>query len=106
MPADLFITLGTDGDELDTLASNEVKCLVDVGDLVEPHFAAVGLGESLARYDLEEKHQLEAVAEVLLDVLDLSSRFPQVGVHPSSKRLREMKKIIKNIGTKGNTFTD
>ena len=65
-----------------------MTCLVDVGDLVEAHLAPVGLGERLARDDLEEEHELEAVPEVLLDVLDLRPRLPQVRVHPCRERLQ------------------
>ena len=65
-----------------------MTCLVDVGDLVEAHLAPVGLGEGLARDDLEEEHELEAVPEVLLDVLDLRPRLPQVRVHPCREGLQ------------------
>jgi hypothetical protein len=34
-------TFCADGDELDTLACDEVESLVDVGNLVEPHLAAI-----------------------------------------------------------------
>lgn len=34
-------TFSTDGDELNALAGDEVKSLVDVGDLVEPHLTAI-----------------------------------------------------------------
>lgn len=45
-------TFSADGDELDSLAGDEVESFVDVGDLVEPHLAAVWLRESLAGDDL------------------------------------------------------
>jgi hypothetical protein len=35
------LTLSADGHELDALAGDEVERLVDVGNLVEPHLAAV-----------------------------------------------------------------
>lgn len=46
------LTFSADGDELDSLAGDEVESFVHVGDLVEPHLAAVWLRESLARDDL------------------------------------------------------
>ena len=46
--------LGTDGHQFDALALNVVQALIDVGNLVETHFAAVRLGQLLARYHLEE----------------------------------------------------
>ncbi len=38
--ASTVLTFGTNGDELDTLAGDEVERLVHVGDLVEPHLAS------------------------------------------------------------------
>jgi hypothetical protein len=38
-----LLTFGTNGDELYTLAGNEVERLVHVGDLVEPHLASAQL---------------------------------------------------------------
>ena len=55
---------------------------------MEAHLAPVWLGERLARDDLEEEHELEAVSEVLLDVLDLRPRLPQVRVHPCREGLQ------------------
>lgn len=37
------LTFGTNGHEFDALAGNVVQSFVDVGDLVESHFAAIGL---------------------------------------------------------------
>lgn len=87
-------TFGTDGDKLDTLAGDEVKSLVDVGDLVEPHLASVWLLQGFSRDDLEKQHELEAIAEVLLDVLDLRSGLPQMRIHPCREGL---KKNVSNI---------
>ena len=36
---------------------------------------------------LEEQHELESIPEIFLDVLDLCSRLPQVGVHPGCEGL-------------------
>jgi hypothetical protein len=38
-----LLTFGTNGDELDALAGDEVERLVHVGDLVEPHLASAQL---------------------------------------------------------------
>ena len=93
---DFSCTFSTDGDEFDTLAGNEVEGLVDIGDLVEPHFATVGLLEGLAGNNLQQEHELEAIAEVLLDVLDLRAGLAQMGVYPCReglkfKTIREMR---------------
>ena len=56
---------------------------------MEAHLAAVGLGEGLAGDDLQQQHQLQAVAEVLLDVLDGCAGLPQVGVAPGGEGLRQ-----------------
>lgn len=82
-------TFGTNRDELDSFAGDEVERFVDIGDLVEAHLASVGLGEGLAGDDLQQQHQLEAVAEVLLDVLDGGARLAQVRVAPCREGLRK-----------------
>ena len=56
---------------------------------MEPHLAPVGLGEGLARDDLEQEHELEAIAEVLLDVLDLGAGLAEVRVDPRGEGLEE-----------------
>ncbi len=38
--------------------------------------------------DLQQEHELQAIAEVLLDVLDLSSGLSEVRVHPGGERLK------------------
>ena len=43
--------------------------------LTSPHLASVRLRQGLAWDDLQQQHQLEAIPEVLLDVLDLGSSF-------------------------------
>lgn len=87
----VFLTLSTNGDQLDTLAGDEVEGLVDVGDLVEAHLAAVGLLQGLARDDLEQQHELEAVAEVILDGLDAGARFAEMRVAPGGEGLQKTK---------------
>lgn len=37
------LTLGSNGDQLDSLASDEVQGFVHVVDLVDPHLASLGL---------------------------------------------------------------
>ena len=44
----VLITFGSDGDELDAFAGDEIQGFVDIGDLVESHFTAVGLWQRLA----------------------------------------------------------
>lgn len=81
------ITFRADRDELDALAGDVVERLVDVGDLVEAHLPPVGLRKGLAGYDLEEEHELEAVAEVVLDVIYGGARLAQVAVAPGCECL-------------------
>ena len=69
----LLHTFGTNGDQFNSFTGNEVQSLVDVGNFVEPHFASIRLLKGFAGYDLEQKHELEAIAEVLFDVFDLRS---------------------------------
>lgn len=38
--------------------------------------------------DLQQQHEFEAISEILLNVLDLCSSFPQVGVTPSCESLK------------------
>ena len=92
LPAD-----NDDGDSnysVPTFGGNEVKSLVDVGNLVEAHLAAVGLGQGLPGDDLEKQHQLQAIAEVFLDVLDASAGFPQVAVAPCCESLETEKREV------------
>lgn len=71
-----------------TFGSNEVQCLVDIGDLVEAHLATVRLGQGLPGDHLQQQHQFEAIAEVLLDVFDAGAGFPQVAVAPCRECLK------------------
>lgn len=54
---------------------------------VETHLASVGFWKSLTGDDLEEKHQLETVAEIIVDVLYRCSSFTQVAVTPGGEGL-------------------
>lgn len=74
--------------QMDTLRCDKVQRLVHIGDFVETHLAAIGLGQCLARDDLQQQHQLEAIAEVLLDVVDGGASFAQMTVAPRGKCLR------------------
>lgn len=80
--------LGTDRDQMDTLRCNKIQRLVNIGNFVETHLAAIGLGQCLARDHLQQQHQLEAIAEVLLDVVDGGASFAQMTVAPRGKCLR------------------
>lgn len=41
-----LLTFSSYGHQLDPLAGYEVQGLVDIGDLVHPHFASLGLGQT------------------------------------------------------------
>jgi len=77
----------SDGDELDSLGRDEVERFVDVGDLVESHFATIGLGQLLAGNDFEQQHEFEAVAEIMLDVFDLRPGLTKMAVAPGREGL-------------------
>ena len=81
-------TFGSDRDEPDSLALDELQRLVDVGQLVDSHLSSVGFRQLLAGDDLKQQHQFQAVSKVLLDVLDLSSCLAQVRVAPCCERLQ------------------
>lgn len=51
---------------------------------------------ALTGNDLQEQHELQAISEVLFDVLDLCPRFAQVGVAPGCERLiqREDRQMV------------
>ena len=85
----LGLTFGSNGNELDALARDEVQGLVDVGDFVESHLAPVWFGQGLPRDHLEQEHQLQAVTEVFLDIVDRCARLPQVRVTPSRECLKQ-----------------
>ena len=81
-------TFCANGDELDTLAGNEVECLVHIGNLVEPHLAPVRFGESFSRDDLKEEHELQPISKIFFNVLNLSASLAQMWVDPGSKSLK------------------
>ena len=66
-------TFGADGDKTHSFALDKLQRFVDVRQLVDAHLAAVRLGQLLAGDDLQQQHQLQSVAKVLLDGLDLSA---------------------------------
>lgn len=84
-------TFCSNGDQFDALAGDVVEGLVDVGDLVKAHLAPVGLGERLARYDLQEEHELEAIAEIVFYVIYRGARFSQMAVAPGCECLKTRK---------------
>ena len=84
----LIFTFSTDRDKFDAFAGDEVQSLVDIGDFVEPHLATVGLLQGFSGNDLQEEHKFEAIAEILFDVLDLSSGLAQMWVHPCCEGLK------------------
>lgn len=81
-------------EEGSTFGGDEVQRFVDVSDLVEAHLAAVGLGQGLARDDFQQQHQLQAIAEVVFDVLDAGAGLPQVTVAPCCEGLQRTKTFI------------
>lgn len=56
---------------------------------MESHFAAVRLGQGLARDDLQQEHEFESVTKIIFNVLDGGAGFPQMAVAPGSERLQE-----------------
>lgn len=54
---------------------------------VETHLASVGFWKSLTGDDLEEKHQFQSIAEIIIDVLDCCSSFAQMAVAPGGEGL-------------------
>jgi len=64
-------TFGADRHQTDAFALDKLQRLVDVGQFVDAHLSAIRLRQLLAGDDLEQQHQLEPVAKVLLDRLDL-----------------------------------
>ena len=74
----LFCTFCADGDKFDSLAGNEIKGLVDIGNFMKPHLAPVRLLQGLARNDLQQQHEFEAIAEIFLDILDLRTSLAQM----------------------------
>ena len=53
------------------------------------------LGQRFAGDDLQQEHQLQAISEIFLDVLDLSSSLSEMGVDPGSEGLQELFGTIK-----------
>lgn len=84
----MWYTFSSDGDELDALAGDKIQRLVDIGNLVESHLSPVGLGQGLTGDDFKQKHELESVAEIILDVVNSSSGFAQVRIAPGCKSLQ------------------
>lgn len=68
-------TFCSDGDEFYTFTGDEIQRFVDVSDLMEAHLTPIGLGQRFTRDDLEQKHQLETIPEIIFDVLDASTGF-------------------------------
>lgn len=71
-----------------TFGGDVIKSLVDICDLVEAHLSAVRLWESFSGDDLQEKHQLQPIAEVVFDVLNCRPGFTEVAVTPSGEGLQ------------------
>lgn len=81
--------------QVDTLGGNEVQCFVDIGNFVETHFTAIGLGQSLTRDHFKQQHQFQAIAEIVLNIIDTRTGFTQMTVAPCCKCLKDRMKIIK-----------
>jgi UDP-glucose 4-epimerase len=80
-------TFSSDGDQFDAFAGDEIQRFVDIGDLVEAHFASVGFRQGFARNHLQQQHQLQAIAEVVLNVLNAGASFAQVRITPRREGL-------------------
>lgn len=79
-----------------TFWGNEVQSLVNVGDLVKTHFAAVRFGQCFAGDDLQQQHEFQAIAEVFVDVFNAGASFSQVTVAPGCESLEGENLWLKN----------
>lgn len=83
-------TFGTDPNQPNALACNELESPVNVCDLVNPHLAlGLSRGDLVSGDHLQEFQQFKAVAEVFIDVIDevALSCLPQMRVAPGSEGL-------------------
>lgn len=74
-------TFGTDPDQPNALACNELQSPVDVCNLVDPHLAlGLSRGDLVSGDHLQQFQQLKAIAKVDVDVFDqiVLSGLPQV----------------------------
>ena len=82
-------TFSSDRDQFDAFAGDEIQRFVDIGDLVEAHFASVGFRQGFARNHLQQQHELQSIAEIVLNVLDAGASFAQVRITPRRERLEK-----------------
>ena len=83
-------TFGTDPNQPDALACNELESPVNVCDLVNPHLAlGLSRGDLVPGDHFQEFQQFKAVAEVFVDVIDEVAlpSLPQMRVAPGSEGL-------------------
>ncbi|TKR70483.1 hypothetical protein L596_022507 [Steinernema carpocapsae] len=92
------LTFSSNGDQFDALGLDELKRLVHIGDLMKTHATAVRTWECLSGNHLQQEHQLESIAEVFLDALDLSPSLAEVTVAPRSESLKLQKFV--NLASK------
>lgn len=74
-------TFGTDPNQPNALACNELESLVNVCDLVNTHLSlGLSRGDLISGDHLQEFQQFKAVAEVFIDVIDevVLSSLPQM----------------------------
>ena len=96
-------TFGTDPNQPDALACNELESPVNVCDLVNPHLAlGLSRGDLVPGDHLQEFQQFKAVAEVFIDVIDEVAlpSLPQMRVAPGSEGLTG-KKSYSHASTTG-----
>lgn len=84
-------TFGTDWNQFYALAGNEVQGLVDVGDFVEPHFASIGFRQGFPGNYFQEKHKLQTISEIFVDIFNRCPGFSQMGIAPCGECLKEKK---------------
>jgi len=72
---------------LTPLLAMKIQSLVDISNLVKSHLASIRLWQCFSGNYFQEQHELQAIAEVLLNVFDTCARFSEVGVAPCSKSL-------------------
>jgi len=88
-------TFGADGHKTHALALDKLQRLVDVRQFVDAHLAAIRLRQLFAGDDLQQQHQLEPVAKVLLDRLDLRAGLAKMRVAPGRERLQQIARRIR-----------
>lgn len=84
----IHITFSSDPSQLDTFLPDEAQGLVDVVDFVHPHLPPLlGWRHLLARYNLQQAEECQAIPQVLIQLIDLDAHLAQMRVAPSGESL-------------------